>query len=149
MYPVILGLHNIIRWFVLVFGILACGRAILGWAGKKEWTQAEKKFGIFFTSAIDTQLLLGFLLYFVLSPITKSAFRDFGAAMAAPGIRFFAADHVAAMILGVVFAHIGSALSKKAENSDEKFKRAAIWFGLAVIVILAGIPWFRPLFPGL
>ena len=67
MYKVILALHNIIRWLVLIFGLLAFGRGLLGWFGKKEWAGSERKFGLFFTSSVDIQLLLGFLLYFVLS----------------------------------------------------------------------------------
>jgi hypothetical protein len=149
MYGFILALHNIIRWIVLFFGVLAVGRALLGWLRGKEWTSAERKWGVFFTSAVDTQLLLGFLLYFVLSDITKAALKDFGAAMSNSGLRFFAVEHVLAMVLGVVFAHLGSALPKKVDVSDKKFKRAVIWFGLALLTILAGIPWSRPLFPGL
>jgi hypothetical protein len=149
MYRVVLALHNIIRWLVLAFGLLAVGRAVLGWIQKKDWTDSERRFGIFFTASVDTQLLLGFLLYFVFSDITKNAFKDFGAAMSNPGIRFFAVEHVFIMILGVVFAHLGSALPKKVDKSQAKFKRAVIWFGLALLVILAGIPWSRPIFPGL
>jgi uncharacterized membrane protein YozB (DUF420 family) len=149
MYGVILALHNIIRWVVVIFGLFASGRALMGWIGKKEWTSVERKFGVFFTSAVDTQLLLGFLLYFVLSDITKSAFRDFGSAMSNPGIRFFAFEHVLAMVLGVVLAHLGSALPKKVDDSRKKFMRAAICFSLSFLIILAGIPWSRPLFPGL
>lgn len=149
MYKVILALHNIIRWVVLIFGLLASGRALMGWFGKKEWTSAERKFGVYFTSAVDTQLLLGLLLYFVLSDITKAALRDFGAAMSSPGTRFFALEHALAMVLGVVLAHLGSALPKKVNDSQKKFIRAAICFSLSFLIILAGIPWSRPLFPGL
>jgi hypothetical protein len=35
MYAFILALHNIIRWIVLILGLLATGRAISGWSGKK------------------------------------------------------------------------------------------------------------------
>jgi len=47
----------------------------------------------------------------------------------------------------VIFAHLGSALPKKVEDSQSKYKRAALWFGLALLLILAGIPWGRPLLP--
>jgi hypothetical protein len=38
--------------------------------------------------------------------------------------------------------------AKRAEEG-KKHQRAAIWFGLSLIVILVGMPWMRPLFPGL
>ena len=149
MYPFILAVHNIIRWVVVIAGILAIGRAFIGWFGKKEWAKQDRMLGIIFTSSVDIQLLLGILLYFVFSPITKGAFNDFGAAMAIADQRFFALEHVFYMVLALVFAHLGSALPKKVEDSQSKFKRVALWFGLALLLILAGTPWGRPLFPGL
>ena len=149
MYGFVLAVHNIVRWVVLIAGIVAAIRALIGWFGKKEWTKQDRLLGIIFTSSVDVQLLLGILLYFVLSPITKGAFGDFGAAMGIKDMRFFAVEHVFFMVLALVFAHLGSALPKKVDEAAAKHKRAAIWFSLAVLTILAGIPWWRPFFPGL
>ncbi len=148
MYPFVLAVHNIIRWVVVIAGILAVGRALIGWLGKKEWNKQDRMLGMIFTSSVDIQLLLGLLLYFVLSPITTGALKDFGAAMGIAGQRYFAIEHVFYMVLALVFAHLGSALPKKVDADPSKFKRAALWFGLALLLILAGIPWGRPLFPG-
>jgi hypothetical protein len=52
------------------------------------------------------------------------------------------------MIAALVFAHLGNALPKKVDDDQSKYKRASIWFGLALLVILIGIPWGRPLLPG-
>ncbi|HBY08441.1 MAG TPA: hypothetical protein DEH22_11875 [Chloroflexi bacterium] len=149
MYPFVLFVHNSVRWIVLIAGVLAAGRALIGWFGKKEWIKQDRILGVIFTSSIDVQLLLGLLLYFVLSPITKGAFSDFGAAMNIPEQRFFALEHIFYMLLALVFAHLGSMLPKKVDEAPAKFKRAAIWFSLALVSILVGIPWWRPLFPGL
>ena len=149
MYPFVLAVHNIVRWVVVIAGLLAIGRAFIGWFGKKEWNKQDRLLGLIFTSSVDIQLLLGILLYFVFSPITKGAFNDFGAAMGIKDLRFFAIEHVFYMVLALVFAHLGSALPKKVDEDQAKFKRAALWFGLALLLILAGIPWGRPLFPGL
>jgi hypothetical protein len=149
MYPFILGAHNILRWVVLIAGFLAIGRALIGWFGKKEWSKQDRLFGLVFTSAVDIQLLLGVLLYFVLSPITKGAFSDFGTAMGINDIRFFAVEHVFYMVLALIFAHLGSSLPKRVEDAVSKHKRAALWFSLALLIIIAGTPWWRPLIPGL
>ena len=101
---------------------------------------------MYYTISMDIQLLLGLLLYFIFSPITRAAFQDFGAAMSNSGLRFFAIEHALVMLLAVVFAHLGSALSKKAPDSTGKFKRAALWYALSVLLLIAGMPWFRPLF---
>jgi membrane protein insertase Oxa1/YidC/SpoIIIJ len=58
-------------------------------------------------------------------------------------------EHIFYMILAMIFAHLGSILPKKVQDAAKKHQRAAIFFILAVVVILMGIPWGRPLFPGL
>ncbi len=147
MYSVVLSLHNIFRWVALILGVLAAVKACLGLFQGTEWTELNRKFGLYFTISIDIQLLLGLVLYFVLSPITTVAVRDFGTAMSNSGIRFFAFEHALMMLLAVVFAHLGSALPKRVDESKAKHRRAAIWFTLAVLAMLMGIPWMRPLLP--
>ena len=149
MYEIILAIHNIIRWVALFLLLATTISAFIGWLGKREWAERDRKFGVFTTIALDTQLLLGLILYFFLSPLTKTALQDFGAAMGVTDLRYFAVEHALFMVLAVVLAHVGSALSKKASDSRGKFMRLAIFFALALLLVLAGIPWGRPLFPGL
>jgi hypothetical protein len=151
MYAALVAIHNILRWVVLVLGIIVTVRAFMGWFGKQEWTEGFRKLGVYFTMAIDTQLLLGLLLYIVFSEWGLKAIMDKGMSfvMSQSEYRYFAVEHIFTMLLGLVFVHLGSALPKKADESQTKFKRAAIWFGLGILLILAGIPWQRPLFPGM
>lgn len=148
MYPVILALHNIVRWIVVVAAVLALVRAYRGLLMKGDWGSADRRAGLFFTSAMDVQLLLGLLLYVFFSPITRTALSNLGAAMSDPGARFFAIEHLFYMVLAVVFAHLGNTFSKKAAQSADKHRRAAIWYTLAVLAIILGMPWMRPLIPG-
>jgi len=67
MYPFILGLHNLFRWVALVLAIVATVGAFLGWFGKRQWSERDRKIGSFFGMAMDIQLLLGLILYFVYS----------------------------------------------------------------------------------
>ena len=144
-----LNAHNIVRWVALILGILVTVRALLGWFGKKDWSNQDRKLGVYYTSAMDVQLLLGLLLYFIFSPLTRLAFQDFATAMSNSGLRFFVIEHSLVMLLAVVFAHLGSVFSKKAQDSIAKHKRAALWYALSVLLLIVGMPWFRPLFPGL
>lgn len=148
MYPVILALHNIVRWTVVVAAVLALVRAYRGWLMKGDWDSADRRAGLFFTAAMDVQLLLGLLLYVFFSPITRTALSDLGAAMSDPGARFFVIEHLFYMVLAVVFAHLGNTFSKKAAQPADKHRRAAIWYTLAVLAIILGMPWMRPLIPG-
>jgi hypothetical protein len=149
MYAFFLAMHNIVRWVALILAVVATVTAFLGWFGKRQWSERDRKIGSFFGIAMDIQLLLGLLLYFVFSPITRTALQDFGAAMGVQDLRFFGLEHAFYMILAVVFAHLGSILARRAPESKAKFQRAAIFFGLSLLLILLGIPWGRPLFPGL
>jgi hypothetical protein len=149
MYPILLGLHNIARWAALILGIVVTVQAFSGWFGKREWSVRDRKLGAYFGMTMDIQLLLGLLLFIVFSPITRSAFQDFGAAMQVSDVAFFLVEHPFAMLLAVVFAHVGSIQARKAPDSPARFKRAAIWYTLAVLLMILGMPWGRPIFPGL
>lgn len=146
MYTFVLATHNIMRWLVLVVGLIAIVMAFVGWFGKKEWRNADDKVGLAYTILMDVNLLLGLLLYIFLSPITKAAFADFGTAMGVSELRFFAVEHILGMVVAVILAHVGRALSKKATESAKKYRAAAIWYTISILVILAMIPWDRPFF---
>lgn len=146
---IILALHNIVRWVVLIVGAIAIFSAYRGWFGKREWTESDRKYGVFFSSAMDTQLLLGLILYIFISPFTAPVFRNFSSAMSDAQIRFFGFEHVVYMLVAVVLVHIGSVMSRRPPEAVAKHRTAAIWYTLAALVILIAIPWWRPLFPGL
>ena len=148
MYAFVLAVHSILRWIVLFLMILALVRAYWGWFGKRNWTSTDRRVGIFYSVSLDIQLLLGLILYFGLSPITRSAFSDFGAALANTDLRFFVFEHFLMMVLAVIFAHLGVATAKRAAEPVLKHRRSAIWFSLSLIAMLLGMPWFRPLLPG-
>ncbi|MFU8771915.1 MAG: hypothetical protein ACNA8H_05790, partial [Anaerolineales bacterium] len=143
------AIHNIMRWLVILLALFALYSAYRGWIGKREWKNSDRLSGLFFTISLDIQLLLGIVLYFFLSPLTQGALQDFGQAMAVDELRFFALEHAFIMLLAVIIAHLGNFLVKKAPEAVAKHRRAAVWFTLAVLVLLVGIPWWRPLIPGL
>ena len=146
MYSLVLTLHSLVRWAIVIVGIVAIVRAFMGWRGSRPWAQLDDRLGLTFASVMDVNLLLGLLLYFVLSPITTAAFQDFGAAMADSAQRFFVVEHILVMLIAVVVAHIGRSRSKKAANDQGKFKQAAIFFTIAMALVLLAIPWDRGLF---
>jgi hypothetical protein len=149
MYTVFLAIHNILRWIVIILAAIALVRAYLGWFGRRDWTETDRKVGIFFASAVDTQLLLGLILYFFLSPVTRPIFSNFNLAMQNPETRFFGLEHILWMVMAVFLVHVGNVLSRRADLPSKSHMAAALWYTLAVVLILVAIPWTRPLFPGL
>ena len=127
-----------------ILAVLAVGRAYWGWFGKKAYTGSDRKLGVAFTSALDTQVLLGLILYLFFSPLGVRAFFN-DEIQQSQGV-FFAVLHEVAMIIGVGLAHMGSMLPRKMQAAAQKHPRAALFFTLAVIFVLIGIPWTRPLF---
>lgn len=141
MYSLILTLHSILRWVVLILAIVAVVRAFIGWFGKKRWTARDNRLGMVLSASMDLQVLLGFILYIFLSPLTTTALQDFGAAMSNELLRYWSLEHVLLMIVALILIHVGRATSKVAEAATSKHKRAAIFFGLATLAILIAIPW--------
>lgn len=146
LYPLFLGLHNIWRWVVVLVGIVATVMALICWLRNQPWTEQNRRLNSFFGISMDIQLLLGLVLYFFLSPLTKSFFGDMGAAMGNAEMRFYGFEHLFYMIVAVALVHMGAVFARRAENDTKKHRNAAIFFALALLLILAGIPWSRPLF---
>jgi hypothetical protein len=145
MYSFVLILHSLVRWLVLLAGIAAAAWALIGWFSQREWTSLDNRLGLFFTVGVDVQLLLGLILYLFLSPITTTALSDLGTAMSDPEARFYVMEHVFYMIAALALAHVGRATAKRATESVSKHKRVALFFTLALALIVIGIPWSRPL----
>lgn len=143
MYNEFLLLHNTLRWLLLISLVITLVKYLTGWMGNKPWAKIDNLLGVVFTSLMDIQLLLGLSLYFFLSPVTKIALADFGAAMKDDNLRFYAVEHFSIMLIAVVLVHIGRAKSKKAKTDSGKFKIATIFFLIALALILGGIPWNR------
>jgi hypothetical protein len=96
------------------------------------------------------QVLIGFGLYFGVSPWGLNAMKQAGA-MKDPTARFFGMEHVAVMILAAIVAQVGRIVVKKTSDHTAKHKRAFLYFGIALLLILVMIPWgiwnpARPLF---
>ena len=147
MYPYVLGLHNIVRWIVLLAGVWSVFLVWRGWLQRRQWTDAESRATRAFVVSLDVQVLLGILLFAVFSPLTKQGFRDIGAAMSDAPVRYFLIEHPMIMLLAIASAHIGAVQVRRAANDAERFQKASILYGLALAAIAGFVPWARPLLP--
>jgi hypothetical protein len=139
-YAAVLFIHSWLRWIVVLTGTAAVVRAVVGAATGKPWTATDDRAGFWFSITLDVQFLLGLILYVFLSPFTHAAFSDFGGAMKNSVQRFWAVEHFVGMLVAIGLVHIGRARARKTD-SLRRHKVAAIFFGLALVVILASIPW--------
>ncbi|HET7616952.1 MAG TPA: hypothetical protein VFK20_00480 [Vicinamibacterales bacterium] len=148
MYQIVLVLHSWVRWLVILAGLMAVLRSFM--ALSRGWSPGDESAAKTFTIALDVQFLLGLLLYFIFSPFTSAALHDFGAAMQNGVLRYWAVEHVTGMVIAIVVAHAGRGIVSKSAP-DRKARKAAIFFTIALILILGSIPWpgmpaGRPLF---
>jgi uncharacterized membrane protein YphA (DoxX/SURF4 family) len=56
-------------------------------------------------------------------------------------LRFFAIEHMVGMLIAIILVHVGYGFSKKDIPDAMKHKRAILFYGLALLIILVFIPW--------
>jgi hypothetical protein len=150
MYSIVLVFHSWFRFIVLAFGLWLLVVCIRGLIRRDVWTTHAERTHVRFIGALDLQLLLGLLLYFVLSPVVAAARSDMGAAMHNSELRFFGMEHITMMLTAVVVAHAGRVVSKRKQGAA-RFRVALLTQGLWLLLTLVAIPWpgfaaSRPLF---
>lgn len=152
MYEIVLFIHSWCRWLVTFALVLVFLCALKGWIQNKEFTKFDKISGITLIGATHLQFLIGLFLYFALSPITNAAMTNMGAAMKNTTLRFWGVEHIATMIIFLILVQTGYSLAKRTNNIRKKHKYLAIFSGIAIIILCAGMPWSsrkeigRPLF---
>jgi hypothetical protein len=156
MYTGLLHLHSLLRWVILVCLLLALFKSFLDRGGA--FTATHKRIGLVLMISCDLMLLIG-LYQWAFGPtwgLISLKTRSFSEVMKDPVARFFAIEHITAMIIAIVLVHIGRSYSKKNIPDTMKHKRTLLFYGLALLIILISVPWpFREVgagrhwFPGL
>ncbi|MCZ7542159.1 MAG: hypothetical protein M5R40_00840 [Anaerolineae bacterium] len=154
MYALLLTLHALLRWVVVIVGILAVGRALLGWRGAWRWTPLDARLSMIYPIVVDIQVLLGLILYFFLSPELAGVGGTPLGDVLADGRQFYwTFAHTFVMIVALALIHIGRVRMKRADDDAGRFRQTAIFYGLGTLAILLLIPWpfmtpyGRPLLP--
>ncbi len=131
MYPFFKYLHSGFRYIVLILVILAIIQALLGWLGKKNYTEGNRKLNLFALISAHTQLIIGLVLYF-LSPLvqfSKATMKDATA-------RYWTVEHITMMIIAIVLITVGYVRSKKALLPEKKHFNIFVFYLLAVIIVI-------------
>lgn len=142
-YSFLLAAHNQLRWLVLVTAVLMLIILFRGWNGQIPWRPHDDRLNKVFVGLFDLEVFVGAVLYYT-SKITHAAFQDFGQLMSVKLTRFFGLEHPLAMIVALVLVHAGSVMGRRAEGAA-RYRRMAIMYTLALGIVSASIPWWRPL----
>ena len=142
MYTTLQFLHSYWAYLVLLIVTLATLNALIGFFAKKEYGPKDFRISLFALIVSHLQLIIGLALYFV-SPLGMKSISNngMGVVMKDSALRLNAVEHPMMMILMVVFITIGYSKHKKKLVSSPKFKMLAIFYTIALILMLSRIPW--------
>lgn len=139
MYQLLDALHSYNRYLLFAALLLVLFRAYSGWMGKKPFEKLDNTGSLVLLILTHTQLLIGLILYAFLSPYTKAAFADMGAAMKDSTLRYFAVEHIMMMLIAVVLIQLGRTFSKKASDDVQKHRKLAVYTTAAVLIIIISL----------
>ncbi len=141
--------HSFGRWIVLALLLAGIIRSLI--AGKSNFTHRDQKIGVLLTIFADIMLLVGLYMYFM----GEKGYKQFENMGGMSGVmentqsRFFGVEHITGMLIAIILIHIGKAQGKKNLPHKTKHTRTWIFYLLALLLILAMIPWpFRAGFEG-
>jgi hypothetical protein len=140
MYNTVLTLHSYWAYLVLLVLILATFNALYKTFADKEYEAKDFRIALFALIVSHIQLLIGIVLYFV-SPWFSMWSELGGGVMSNSVARLYLVEHPFVNILAVVLITIGYSKHKKKLTSNFKLKTIAIFYSIALVLLLSRIPW--------
>lgn len=135
-------IHSKWAYLVLLVLILATFNALIKFFGDKEFDAKDFRISLFALITMHIQLLIGIVLFFMKDYFsTIEEIGGMGELMANKPLRNLIVEHPLTMIIAVVLVTIGYSKHKKKLTSKPKFKLLAIFYTLALVLVLAKIPW--------
>jgi len=121
---ILLEIHSIVRWLIVVLGLVAIVKFLIGWARKSAFEKLDRGLSSGFSGLIDLQVTLG-LLYFILTGFSGV------------GFPMYRLEHLLTMLLAALVAHAPS-IFKKVAN-----KHALAFYAILGVLILIVIGVYR------
>ena len=142
MYEFIQKFHSGWAYLAVLVVTIAVINSFIGLFSKKEFMAKDRKIALIGLATIHTQLLIGFILYFV-SPngFSNIVNMGIGEVMKNASLRLTVIEHPSINLIGIALITIGWVKHKKLTTSESKFKTFSIYYGLGLVLILSRIPW--------
>lgn len=131
-------LHSYWAYVVLFMMIIATANALIKYFGKKEYEANDFRIALFTLIVSHIQLLIGIVLWFSQDYFGENTVKE---VMGNSALRSNAIEHPFTVILAVAFITIGYSKHKKKLTSAAKLKPLAIFYTLALLLVLSKIPW--------
>ena len=131
-------LHSYWAYLTLLMIILASANSVIGLMGKKEFGAKDFRVALFALIVTHIQLVLGIVLLLVVNDFSDLGM---GELMKSEALRMKNVEHPMLMIIAIALLTIGYSKHKAIRTSSSKFKILAITYSLALVAMLAMIPW--------
>ncbi|MEW4923502.1 hypothetical protein [Algibacter sp. 2305UL17-15] len=141
MYETIQVLHSYWAYLVLLILIIAVVNAIAKSVGGKEYSPKDFRISLFTLIVSHIQLLIGFILYFVAPRFALFSEIGMGEIMKDSVNRLYLVEHPIINIAVVALITIGYSKHKKKLTSAPKLKTIAIFYTIALVLLVSRIPW--------
>lgn len=130
---ILLFLHSLLRWGILFTVAVAGFMALTGYLGKRPIRIRERSMALWGMVLCHVQLIVGFILY----GLHWNSF----AMRPADQMRYWKFEHLGMMVIAIALVTIGRVMSKRAKTEQGKHLRVALFYLLALALMLWMIPW--------
>jgi len=134
-------IHSYWAYIVLIILIFAVINAIIGLSSKKEFKDKDLRISLFALIASHIQLIIGFIAYYTSTFYESMRSMGMGEVMKNSELRKPLIEHPLMIIIAIALITIGFSKHKKKTTDSSKFKTIAIFYGIALLLILGVIPW--------
>jgi len=127
-----------ITLFILIFAVV---NALIGMFSKKEFKTKDFRISLFALITSHIQLIIGFIAYY--TSVFYATMRDvgMGEVMKNSELRKPLIEHPLLILIAIALLTIGFSKHKKKTTDVAKFKTIAIFYTIALVLMLAVIPW--------
>ncbi len=141
MYETVLFIHSYWAYLVLLLLIVASVNSLVGYFSNKEYGPMNFRIALFTLIVSHIQILIGLVLFFTAPYLRAFSEVGMGGVMKDSTLRLFIVEHPLIMIIAVALITIGYSKHKNKLTSKPKFKLLAIFYTIALILMLSRIPW--------
>ncbi|MEN8124629.1 MAG: hypothetical protein ABFR32_05805 [Bacteroidota bacterium] len=133
--------HSIWAILTLLMLVIAVVNAVISLTSNKGFKAKDLRIPLFTLIVMHIQLILGLIVLFTSTHFTVLKNQGMGEVMKNAEIRLFVVEHPLMMIVAVILVTIGFKKLKNKSTDKEMFKTIAIYYGIALLLVLSRIPW--------
>lgn len=118
----VLELHSILRWAIVVVGVVALVKFAAGWLRKSDFTKMDRRLSAGFSGLMDLQVTLGLILFF-------------WSGLNGGGFPRFRLEHLTVMLAAAILGHLPTFMKK----SQKRFAVALTAVAGALLLVYVGV----------